>query len=779
MEKITFKSIENIDQDVVFDVSSKNGYLLKDIGAKSGVVTEDFKTEKDLFNENTFEAEFEQTIIHDDRLDYELAAACGALSSLLDIFYVGKLTITKANALGNEKADKIVKRVAKNLGCKSDSIEKCVSFLENYKMPGDAARNEFGGGLQHHLRDFTHHPTIVGLIFSIVAQFTGTVYGTDTDGSFKFVKIDMNDPSIGKDVPQKILYGTVNWYLHLVSDFDGSHKNAGMGTGIPGPILSFIKEFSVLLQKSNMKIPYGKEGDITVSEFISKLFNGTYIKDPETGKGIRFDLRTEMGIKKSINKQLLPVVCNEIGVRVIYSMSQIYKLIKAKKILTFEQLLKTDGNLYLPFNNPKLTKMLTVATGVFSAIDLSQAALAAAMKSEGSKAKFIGEFVSRINIPGIGRFVISLGNSSGYIFQDFKNTYKEYQQKVYTIHRGYCEMPQLFSIVLTEEQKQLLLSLEYQMLITDLSSTKDSTEMSLKQLWIDGWKADAVQALAHINQVLITDEKEFFESFDLMVEKSNSLSCAQEILLQADNFKLYIEKNKNTKYKKVKYNNKYLEDVFVERQDYIKRDDLNKLRSTYKQYIGIISGQKSRTMSGLIATALITVATGGAAAVFAPGIAVALIGESFAGVYGAALTSASLAALGGGSLVAGGLGVAGGTAMVAGGGAMIGLIGGGAISATSVVFGSSKDLTLDCCARLLTIIKLSNTDNDECKVALHAISENITIAIGNLENDIDVLKDNLGVEDRNYTKEINVRIKESTTSLSYLKRTNIELKKLI
>ena len=52
-------------------------------------------------------------------------------------------------------------------GCKDNDIKSCVAFLEqNYHIPADGNTADFGGGLQHHLRDFAHHPTIVGLIFS-------------------------------------------------------------------------------------------------------------------------------------------------------------------------------------------------------------------------------------------------------------------------------------------------------------------------------------------------------------------------------------------------------------------------------------------------------------------------------------------------------------------------------------------------------------------------------------------------------------------------------------
>lgn len=40
---------------------------------------------------------------------------------------------------------------------------------------------------------------------------------------------------IGKDVPTKILFGTLVWFFHLVSDVAGSSSSVGKsgGTGIP------------------------------------------------------------------------------------------------------------------------------------------------------------------------------------------------------------------------------------------------------------------------------------------------------------------------------------------------------------------------------------------------------------------------------------------------------------------------------------------------------------------------------------------------------------------
>ena len=84
-----------------------------------------------------------------------------------------------------------------------------------------------------------------------------------------------------------------------------------------------------------------------------------------------------------------------------------------------------------------------------------------------------------------------------------------------------------------------------------------------------------------------------------------------------------------------------------------------------------------------------------------------------AGLHGAALTNASLALIGGGSLAVGGLGIAGGTAIITGGGALLGMIGTGAVSAITMVL-TSKEFALNECAKLLTFcdIVLINKKND-------------------------------------------------------------------
>ena len=155
---------------------------------------------------------------HADGIDYSVAVASGVLTGLLDVFFVGELDLKECNEWGSDKVNEFIKKVAGEDGDGPEALERAIKKLENKSkpfFPSDPNLNDFGGGLQHHLRDFAHHPTLVGLLFSILTQFTKKCYGTDTLGNF-IVKDVKDLTRIGETIPQKLTYATVYWFFHLV-----------------------------------------------------------------------------------------------------------------------------------------------------------------------------------------------------------------------------------------------------------------------------------------------------------------------------------------------------------------------------------------------------------------------------------------------------------------------------------------------------------------------------------------------------------------------------------
>ena len=365
--------------------------------------------------------------------DYVFAAASGALMGALSVLWQKDFNLADARKFGSEKIEKIVIGAAQRVGLKKEnpSIADAIRFLEQ-KSPfaGDKLTDVFGGGLQHHLRDFSHHPSPVGLVCSILMQFTGKGFGTTTDGSFAIFDLPaeaLKDGRLsGRNVEEKFLYATFNWVLHLISDMAGSSSTPGAGTGIPGPILSFLKEASALPFFRDMTIAY-EDKVATFSQWVSKAFNGTLLKDQD-GKPLRFDLRTEVGLTSQILTQVPAVLANECIVRGFYTITRFIDELRRADVSSVKDLGRINPSRFLPLNSRALTRMLTVASGSFVVINTSIAAVRAVV--EGAASGEVGAvplFFMRLNYVGIGRFAFALWADSSYIYEDVERWWERCQ----------------------------------------------------------------------------------------------------------------------------------------------------------------------------------------------------------------------------------------------------------------------------------------------------------------------------------------------------------------
>lgn len=356
--------------------------------------------------------ELERYTNHADKADYALAVASGVLSGLVDSLFVGEFSLNYANQWGNQQAENLVLNVAKYQGYSGTEPAQAIKYLENkFPTAADKATAAFGGGLQHHLRDFSHHPTPVGLVCSILTQFTGNVYGTDVSGKFKAVQLAEDGLAlVGKSIPEKITFGVVNWFFHMVSDVAGSSGSVmkgSFGTGLPGPLVSLLKEFSAapLFKKQNAK------GYKEFSVYISKLFNGTLLGERDANGDLiplKFDLRIEMGVAAQIGQQTIPVIINECFVRVFYSLRRLLGELSREDIQSWGELDKINWNGIIPFRNRTVDRMLTIASMTFTVADTADAAVHAAIESGGNWVLFSGRFVVRFNYVGAGRAALSI-----------------------------------------------------------------------------------------------------------------------------------------------------------------------------------------------------------------------------------------------------------------------------------------------------------------------------------------------------------------------------------
>lgn len=740
-----------------------------------------------------------------DALDYIIATASGVLCAALDIFWVGEFSLESGRNIASDQIDGFVKKVAKALGCPSDDLRSCVKFLEDkFPLASDGNTPGFGGGLQHHLRDFAHHPTIVGLIFSLLTQSTYKSYGTDAAGRFSVLDVPQKSRMfIGETVPQKILYGSIIWFFHLVSDIAGSSSTAGLtgGTGIPGPLLSLAKEISAIPFFTNMKV-----GEDTLSVMLSKLFNGTLFAHRDaSGKiikdtALKFDFRGELGIAVELGKQAIPVIANECIVRGFYFLRRLAMEMRRVNPRTIEDIKQISWAAIRPGHNPTISRMLTVSTGVFTTIDIAEAVT--------SQKYWVG-----VNYIGVGRFAVAIGEDVSWylkarkvkeiraVYENIKrNTYTREDQNIYERIEEDMEFEKLG---LTLEQIEILYNLEFHKTSNDIRETKLPVNtpkvQQLKQEWLNEWKDFISAGFSSFTQTAGA-EMHWYDKEELIkkVEENQPHDTwLRLVLLEAMLFKPYyplrvIKDKKENDIPDPKYKGlqvpvtgykKGTGDVFLENffdGDYYQKGYIKRLRRCYDSVLRELNEVLKAVMKTIVITSGITIAAVATAGAFAPAIAVALVGSKFAGLSGAALTSACLAYLGGGAIAVGGAGMAGGTIAIVGGGAVLGFgVGagvGGTVGAASI---AGKKGTILQSAKLMVAVREIFL-NDEHDIAYsNSILEKYVQNIADIEKGLVELRLKADVADKEEKKKLKAEIKRAEDSVEAMKIARKSMAKFI
>lgn len=734
------------------------------------------------------EIEWESHVDKADRLDYIVAVSSGVLAGLIDVLYVGEFSLDRANEWGKDKIEQVVMKVARTEGYTGDDLSDAIKTLEkNHPLAADGNTNDFGGGLQHHFRDFSHHFSIGGLFFSILTQFTGMVVGADKTGGLIIKPVpEPHRQFIGKNFQEKLAYGIIGWFFHVVSDMAGSSNAIMGGTGIPGPLVSFMKELSAL--------PFFKDsgnGEMGFRQWLTKLFNGTLLADhDENGKIIkdsvqRFDLRTEIGILGEIGRQTIPVLVNQCIVRGFYFCRRVCREIRDLGIRGIGDLGRIAPENVLPWGTPAMRRMVTVSSGVFTGVDLADAAVRAA------KSKDPVAFFLRVNYVGVATFVISCVVDARATMTDNAQEEGESPEEAYD-----RRLSDLGCLKLDFQQTRVLHSIMHNMVAYDIENEKRDKRIVRKQAWLDEWSGKVAEA---ISLAWAADEGYFMD--DEMLYKVIGWSEATGygdswmwlVALEAACFKAYmpLHGDCDKEYKGLKLDTNYLDDVFCKHQGTVGDKELKRLSKAVSGARGRIDGAGAKKAVGAVGTVVVIAATGGLAFYFAPAIApvlAAALGAEVATLSGAALTSASLAFLGGGALAAGGTGMAGGAMLIAGGGALIGAVGGSGISAaTNLALTTDTSYVLDECAKLVTFSRevLVAKYGDLTSVA--EIHDSLSRRIIELEVQTEAIKRNMkeAPEETDSEKkdsgELSPKkiVKVLKRSIKFLKKSRNELGKLL
>lgn len=220
-----------------------------------------------------------------DKYDCLVSVGIGVCAGLVDIFFVGTPEFSRLGTVSDKSVDGVIMKLAKAMGWshgeeKTHNIASAIGFLERkYSVNYDQSHSSQTGyraeltPKNHHLKSLAHSPDIVGLIFSILNQFTNT---SSFVSNGKIITIQNDGTSFtlqGNNFISKLYCGCCNWLGHLLSDVAGSSGNrgaGGRGMGIPMP-------FMELFQLCDFGKLSGKTGEMeTLSKVMEEVFVNGY-----------------------------------------------------------------------------------------------------------------------------------------------------------------------------------------------------------------------------------------------------------------------------------------------------------------------------------------------------------------------------------------------------------------------------------------------------------------------------------------------------------------------
>lgn len=378
--------IENKSYILEIDINSDN------LSSNSDILSEIESAKMDLVSIQETIDSVKALKIDCDKTDYALAACSGVLCGLIDVFLVGK---PGESPLGNITDTWVSNRTcdfAKLFGWEGEDSKSAIRFLEkNFGVPydqrgaGDAGSEIFQlHTSNHHFKSLAHNPSLLGLFYSILDQFTNQSHFVSNGELISLNDADENFNLRGNNVVSKLFCAFLNWIGHIMSDISGASGSIGRGTGIPSPLWTWMND--VVAIKAQL--------GISPSEF-NKSFNELALSLFKQGYDARFQ-----------TAQAIPVIINELLVRMIFCIRRMFRYYANTP--SEERTWAGMWSASKPFSNASVDRMLTIAHGTFCLIDIGDATARSFISGGGNFNPV--EFFLRINIVGVGRFSIALYN---------------------------------------------------------------------------------------------------------------------------------------------------------------------------------------------------------------------------------------------------------------------------------------------------------------------------------------------------------------------------------
>lgn len=344
---------DNLDLNFECDITNEN----PSFGAMDQQIN-DMKRDIEEYDKDIYRLTNHATI-----LNYSLSVASGALAGFLDIIFTKNLDLSNPNSLVSGIASEIS-------GEPVSSTKEAINVLNNSLNASSSINN----------LELASQVSLMGLVFSIIGALTGSkILYTKKDE----VKVEYAKPVVGASLFSGVFYGTIAWICHLISN------SSSLSSNIPSGLKNLVFDAT----NSGLKVK-----GVDLYQAINSNIDSSSLNAISNG----------LNALKLLGSQALVVGINEAVVRAIFFVHAFLKEVKQKNIKSIKEIGKVDFKKTIPFNNRTVARMISVSLATMMAIDICDASVEAAMKSEGSKALFASNLAIRINFVGVGRIILAL-----------------------------------------------------------------------------------------------------------------------------------------------------------------------------------------------------------------------------------------------------------------------------------------------------------------------------------------------------------------------------------
>lgn len=311
------------------------------------------ETEQSAEHTEYVEAEFIDDVSESDKVYYAVAAASGILTGMLSKFHLTEEQIKDIDEFKEKNWKPLVIGAANLIGYKKNDYKGASKYLVR-RAVRTIEKNEKA---KEYLCVLAEHPSLAGLLFSIITQFNKKLIVLNENGEISKCKLP-DYYVIGDSNAEKLVCAVFYWLFSIAANEAESKRRVIDELGIPKDLIKKIKEFANISFMKNILSNY-EEAEKVFSEWLEKTIKDAELYDGQKKDTVKIHpLFAMMGIALNLAEDSFPVLINELS---ILRKQRLLKRSRSGWILGRVLFLMESGFLpSLPLNT--LLKMRTFCT---------------------------------------------------------------------------------------------------------------------------------------------------------------------------------------------------------------------------------------------------------------------------------------------------------------------------------------------------------------------------------------------------------------------------------